>query len=130
VTRFIVLIAVATALGGCTAPRPLWQPATSQQLEPPICASSPACISMWQYAQVWVNQNSNWKIRVVSDTVIETFGPDNSTDVAYAITKEPLGDNRYQIVMRARCGSVSGCSPRSPTAQIIDFNRALRSIAD
>jgi hypothetical protein len=84
---------------------------------------------MWQYAQVWVNQNSSWKIRVVNDSTIETYGPDNSTDVAYAITKEALGGNRYQIVMRARCGSASGCV-RSPTDQIIDFNRALRSIAD
>jgi hypothetical protein len=124
-----MLIAMSAALCGCVEPRPLW-PKAANQLEPPVCATHDACRSMWQYAQVWVNQNSSWKLRVVNDKVIETFGPDGSTDVAYAVTKEPLGGERYRIVMRAGCGSTSGCIPKSPTDQIIEFNNALRSIAD
>ena len=118
------LIAVAL-LSGCAAPAPL----TAEQMEQRrahICNSSEQCKVMWQKAQLWVAKNSGWKIQLSNDVIIQTFGPGDSTNVAYTITKEPLSQDTYKIVMEASCGNMFGCVPKSPTERLIEFNSYLK----
>lgn len=81
---------------------------------------------MWQKAQLWVAKNSGWKIQLSNDVIIQTFGPGDSTNVAYTITKEPLSQDTYKIVMEASCGNMFGCVPKSPTERLIEFNSYLK----
>lgn len=124
------LIATSLALAflsGCAAPEPM----TAEQaklMEAPICDSSNSCTLMWQRAQLWLVNNSTWRLQMANDTLLQTFGPGDSTDVAYTVTRTPLGGDRYQIAMRAGCGNIFGCVPKSGAERIMEFNTYLTAV--
>ena len=119
-----LLITLCIALSGCISP-PQLTLEQRQQLESATCVGAPACTVMWQRAQLWVIQNSGWKIQISNDVVIQTYGPGDMPRVAYTITKEPIKTDEYRIVMRASCGNIFGCIP-GPLDQVIAFNNYLR----
>jgi hypothetical protein len=125
--KTITPLLVVCSLLGCAAQQPL-TPEQVRQMEPPECTTVPACGTMWQRAQIWLVDNSHWRIQMANDTLLQTYGPsDHSTDVAYTITRQPNGQNGYKIVMRAVCNNIYGCSPLSPVQRVIQFNNHLRS---
>lgn len=121
----IAAMASLAVLAGCVAPPPI-TPEQAKAMEPPTCNSQGQCAVMWQRAQIWLVNNSAWRIQMANDTLLQTFGPGDSTDVAYTVTRSPIGGGGYQIVMRAACGNIFGCIPKPPRERIIEFNNYLR----
>ena len=95
--------------------------------ESPVCESE-KCNYMWEAAQVWVSNNSRYKIQLATSALISTYNSTNqSTDLAFRVTKEPIGGGKYKIVMMANCDNWIGCMPK-PQEAIQQFNRHLNSL--
>jgi hypothetical protein len=70
------------------------------------CTAGPDCEYKWSRAMQWLQQNSSWKFRTVTDTLLTTEGPLDTAKPAFEVTKIPQGDGRnYQVAMRAWCGA-------------------------
>ncbi len=84
---------------------------------PVICENKEDCDVKWGKAIYWVSTNSYWKFQIQTDNTIHTFGPavvggaGDTTKLAYQVNKVPLGDGRYQIVMRVYYSNPLGCFP-------------------
>ena len=117
---------LAIFLAGCAGPQPL-TPEQTKMMVGAVCNSPSECTIMWQRAQLWLANNSIWRIQLANDTLLQTFGPgsSNSTELAYTITKTPIGGDKYQIRMRAGCDNIFGCLPKSAVERIIEFNTYL-----
>lgn len=101
--RISVALLAASALSGCAvAP-----PARTQAV---ICVTDAECAAMWARAQTFLATRSGYRIRMVTDSVIETFGPiSGNRSAAFTVTKQPQGMNTV-IEVRAICPStVYGC---------------------
>lgn len=71
-----------------------------------MCTSGPDCEYKWSRAMEWLQQNSTWKFRTVTDTLLTTEGPLETARPAFEVTKLSQGDGRtYKIAMRAWCGA-------------------------
>lgn len=125
--RFTIL-ALSLLVAGC-AEAPTISPEQRAKMEAPICSDARMCELMWQRAQIWLANNSTWKLQTVTPVILQTYGPggsaSSSLDVAYTITKEPLGNDSYRIVMAAACSNMFGCLPKAPFERIIEFNTFL-----
>lgn len=75
------------------------------------CTGQQDCEMKWARALDWVQRNSHWKLRNVSDMLITTEGPLDTTYAAFEITKFPKGNGAYEIRFRAACGNMFGCVP-------------------
>lgn len=124
----LIASAALFVLAGCAAPPPL-TPEQRAAMEAPVCTSQSQCAVMWQRAQIWLVDNSAWRIQLANDTLLQTFGPGDSTDVAYTVTRIPTGGDGYRIVMRAGCGNMFGCVPKPAWERITEFNNYLRQAA-
>ena len=70
------------------------------------CTAGPDCEYKWSRAMQWIQQNSSWKFRTVTDTLLTTEGPLDTAKPAFEVTKLSQGDGRnYRIAMRAWCGA-------------------------
>lgn len=70
------------------------------------------CNRVWTRAQTWIATNSAYRIQLVNDTIIQTYGPhEYSSSVAWTITKQERpteGDSL--IVLQGICnGTIYGC---------------------
>lgn len=73
------------------------------------CTLGTDCEVRWSRVTTWLQENSQWKFRNVTETLITTEGPLETAKPAFEVTKVPVGDGKtYRIVMRAFCG-VDGC---------------------
>ena len=64
----------AAVLSGCVqTPIAIEPPAASAQ--PVLCVNRSQCDVYWQRAQAWVANNSVYRLQTVTDTVLETAGP-------------------------------------------------------
>jgi hypothetical protein len=76
------------------------------------CTAGPDCELRWARVTAWLQENSQWKFRNVTDTLITTEGPLDTVKPAFEVTKMPAGDGKtYRIVMRAFCGVENVCEP-------------------
>jgi hypothetical protein len=75
------------------------------------CTAGEDCELKWSRAMDWLQRNSCWKLRNVTDSLITTEGPFNTQSAAFEITKFPRGGGVYEIRFRAGCGNPFGCSP-------------------
>lgn len=101
----IALITIATTLGGCGG---FYQPNATAILD----CQEPQCGQLWSQAQAWLATNSAFRIQLVNDTVIQTYGPSESdpTSVGYTLTKQLKGDGTGRIVIRSICSTtIYGC---------------------
>ena len=73
-----------------------------------------ACKEYWERAQVWVAHHSLWTIQTATDVLIQTGSP-GAGDLGYAftVTRDPLGEGRYRIVVDPYCAGTAGsdCTP-------------------
>lgn len=77
----------------------------------------------WRRAQFWIARTSAYKLQVISDTVLETYGAKNgSTGWAFGATREPLQDGAEEISLSPSCGSYPQCTD-NPVALRADFAR-------
>jgi hypothetical protein len=73
------------------------------------CANKQECDTYWQRAQVWIAKNSNYPIRMATDSVLSTtyapiglFGPPDP-DPGYSLTKIPSIDGSGTIEVTLYC---------------------------
>jgi hypothetical protein len=122
--RFMQIALLAAFLSGCAAAPPL-SAEQKRALEPPVCMGVDQCTVMWQKAQLWIVKRSAWKIQTSNDTLIQTFGPADSMDMAYIVTKEPAAQGAYSIHLHAECGNFIGCNG-TPAGLTVEFNDYIR----
>ena len=70
------------------------------------------CAELWQRAQVWLATNGSYRIQLVTDSVIQTYGPDerDPTAVAYTVTRAISASGRGKITIRGSCApTIYGC---------------------
>ena len=70
--------------------------------EPLTCADAKACERMWSDAQEAVGAVSNMRIRLLTDSRIETFAPSTYGRTGATVTKVPAGDG-YEIRLQIEC---------------------------
>ncbi|MBK5260445.1 MAG: hypothetical protein JJE51_12710 [Thermoanaerobaculia bacterium] len=95
---------------------------------PVSCSAGRDCQVKWSRAIEWLQQNSTWKFEVVTDVLITTAGPGNTTKPAFEITKAPTeleGTDRIQIRVFCSQGvaGIFGCDPPADrlTQQFVDY---------
>lgn len=82
----------------------------AQDVKPaPHCNSSRECEIMWADAQEAVGLVSNMRIRLLTDTRIETYPPNTYGRVGAVVTKTPAGTEGYDVKIRLECYVRSGC---------------------
>jgi hypothetical protein len=76
------------------------------------CNTKEDCELKWARATKWIQDNSYWKLRTVTDNLLTTEGPMNEVYTAYEVTKFPKGDSVYEIQFKAGCHNMGlGCHP-------------------
>jgi len=112
----------AAALPGCVqTPIAVEPPATSA--EPVLCVDRSQCDVYWQRAQAWVANNSVYRLQTITDTVLETAGPQPArTGLAFRITRVPDNQEGARIYVMAACGNSVACNP-APSDAVIAFKR-------
>lgn len=120
-----IAICCAAVLVGCASPT---EGMSEEALAPLYCTGKEQCDLYWKRAQLWVAQNSRWKIQSATDVVITTYTPTGqSADYGYQVTREPLeGDGREQIKIQPMCANMFGCGPLN--WPIVRFKRAVRNV--
>lgn len=117
------IIAVSLALAGCMTHREyITVPA-------PQCSSPESCKMMWDAAQLFVARNSDQKIQIATDVLIETYNPTYSTNIAMRVTKEHLGGGLYKISADAFCSNPFGCNVH-PANVINRFNSSVAAAGE
>jgi hypothetical protein len=99
-------------VAGCAATNQV-SPETMQIATAPlICQNADECAQFWQRAQDWVARHSAYELQTVTDSLIETAGPEGgSGKLAYEITKVANPDGSATIGFAAHCDSMIGCRP-------------------
>jgi len=122
----VKLLSIAVALFilvGCAAPaRQAAVPEPS--VEFPVCGGTADCEVKWGRAIQWINANSHWRIRLMNESMIETFGSGSSTYLSYRVTRIPLGEQKYRIEVHAGCRNLFGCNPH-PAQGVYELTRFI-----
>lgn len=108
------LCIVAGLLSGCGPMPTANEPMGTASADPVLCVGKPQCDIYWQRAQAWVANNSEYRVQTVTDTVIETQGPQPArTGWAFRVTRVPDDKDGARIYILATCANAFGCSPAS-----------------
>jgi hypothetical protein len=124
-----LLFASVLALGACASEPYI---PTAKVVEaaktPVICEGKEACDIMWSKAQIWVSENSGYKIQVATDSIIETYtAPDYSPEYSVKMTKMPLGNGKQELSLSIYCGYPAMCREK-PVVFQARFRRAMLGI--
>lgn len=86
-------------------------PTTKEEaLRPLVCANEIECTLYWQRAQFWVSSSSVWKLQIITDTVLETYTPQNADiRLGFKVLRERNSDGSSRIRIGAYCGNTIGC---------------------
>lgn len=127
--KALLLLSVLSVVGCNTAsndPNPLGDPALKDEvMKPLVCNSKDQCDVFWQRAQVWVVNNSGWRIQTATDAVISTFPPLSPYPwrTAYEITKLPNEGGTATIKIKPYCDPyVAHCNPKV-YPMVVSFKR-------
>ena len=113
----ITIFVLALQVGCAVAPAALSPELKSELGTPLYCETEEECKVMWERATYFVNANAGFKIQIHNDTIIETYNPsEHSVKLAFSITKEPMGNERYRIWTKAWCANMFGCQPHPEEA--------------
>ena len=67
------------------------------------CPDLESCNRAWQLAQIYARDNSTGKIEIITNSLILTSRPEESTDIALSFSKIPAPENKKQIVLEVSC---------------------------
>ena len=107
-------------MASCVAPQMSIQQIRAQE-SIPTCDTDAECEIMWNAAQVFVVQNSYFKMQTVSDAIIQTYGPTTAAGFAFTVMKEPTGNGQHRVLVEAYCGNIFGCG-ENPWSVVLRFN--------
>lgn len=114
-----LILTTTVVLSGCASSPKLTADELAEANIPLICSDKAQCDLYWQRAQIWLVDNSKFKIQSTTDTVITTYGPaPYDPGLAYAITKIPDGENGATIRIKMGCGNAFGCTPKAENAAL------------
>ncbi len=79
-----------------------------------VDCSGEKCEELWARAQAWLATNSRYRIQVVNENIIQTYGPSQGevNSVAYSLTKTKNQDGSSRIHIYGLCNNGpygSGC---------------------
>ncbi len=121
-TTAMFAAAIMIGAAGCATP----QQAAVAPPPPLFCKVKDECELFWRRAQVWLAQNSSYRIQSATDTVISTHGPRRySVDRAYRITRVPGPNGIDQILFESGCANLFGCSTNRFDDEV-SFKRYVR----
>jgi hypothetical protein len=72
------------------------------------CKDSITCKKVFALAQIYVQQHSDQKIQVATDTIIETYNPTEDGKIAMVITKIPSAGTLEMVKITPSCQDKSG----------------------
>ncbi|CAM8832484.1 MULTISPECIES: hypothetical protein [Burkholderia] len=101
----LLLAASLAACAGLQSP----PKSRSSTAVPITCASAKSCESMWIAAGDALQNSSGMKLRLVTESRLETFTENNYGRMLGTATKRPMPDGSYQIVASFSCYSYPGC---------------------
>jgi hypothetical protein len=116
---FMISVSLGALVAGCATTTSDEEMAYAQEraTHPPVCETTAQCDEMWSRALRWVVDNSEYRVQLQTDALIQTYGPTpNSSYPAYLISKDAIGSGVYQISFRAGCDNMFGCNPDTTMA--------------
>ena len=94
----------------------------------PSCVGAEACKIKWEAAEIWIADNAGYSLRLVTDSVLETYrGDAYSTIISAKVVKRLAGGDRYTIEATVNCNNIFGCVPDVWTAAQ-NFNDTLNKL--
>jgi hypothetical protein len=94
----VILAGCATGQQQARTPRPAAQVVTQPT---PVCSTRRQCDVMWAEAREAAQKISGMRIRMMTDTFIDTFQPRLGPGVQ--VSKFPIGEGRYEIRAQLQC---------------------------
>jgi hypothetical protein len=85
-------------------------PAFGQSTLPPTCEGKMQCDAMWLDAQRTVEMVTRMRLRMVTDSRIETFAPVRYASMGGVVTKHPIAEDKYEIRLQLECYRNTDCS--------------------
>lgn len=127
--RKTIVMLSAGILAGCATKPPPSEADVAEAYAPLVCVGAQQCTEWWRRSQVWVANNSGFKIQILSDAIIETYNPPNySLRWAFSVTREPIGEGKEQIKIAPNCGPVPICQDY-PQTLMAKFKRYVKGDA-
>lgn len=105
--RKLMYVAVLL-LAGCAAQPP--RPVQVVNTAPPVCSGKQQCDAMWVDAQQLLEMVTLMRIRMVTDSRLETFAPVRVSSMGGVVTKYPVSADQYEIRLRLECYRSTDCS--------------------
>ncbi len=125
---FLFSMIIVVLLNGCATTQGKKASAQMNEFKRsiPTCSGAADCQAKWEAAQFWVVKNSPMKLQTATNVIIQTYNsPKNSRKLAATVTKEPLGNGKYRILINAWCDNwMWPCTPKKMDAQI-HFNKYI-----
>jgi len=108
-----LVFAALLALAACVTMTPAEQAALQEQAARPVtCSGSDDCEVKWGRAIQWVLSNSQYRIQVQTDQLIQTAGPTPDSPVpAFVISRVAMGGGNYSFSLQGGCDNPFGCVP-------------------
>lgn len=75
----------------------------------PLCTNDQQCAAMWTTAQDWVGTITGMRLRMATDTRLETFAPTSFGRMGGVVTKYPVGEGAWEIRLRLECYHADSC---------------------
>jgi hypothetical protein len=121
-----LLVVMCALAAGCSTRGQVNPDVMQIATEPLSCTSDAECAGWWQRARSWVTSHSRYEVTAVTDSLIQTAGPDGGKRaLAYQITKTPNNDGTATIGFSAHCDSSLGCKP-NPWEAGADFKQFVK----
>lgn len=74
------------------------------------CNDKLSCAKMFALSQIYVSNNSDMKIQVATDTIIETYNPTDTFSVGLKVAKMPLQGTVEEIILTVSCKDTATAS--------------------
>lgn len=90
-----------------------------QATKAPTCSNATDCAEKWERASQWINANSYWRVKEMSDTRIETKKARSpyASRPMYVVEKLPGGGGSSVIKLHASCLPALNCNPNTTDAK-------------
>ncbi len=75
----------------------------AQAVEAPTCTGSDECEQLWSRARNNLNLVSNMRIRLLTDSRIETYAPNSYSSMGAVVDKQPIGSGAYRVTINLEC---------------------------
>lgn len=114
--RRVALLLCAT-LAGCAAPAPPAPkpPPVEVNTLAPRCTAPKQCEAMWLQAQEVVQFTTGMRLRIVTESRLETFAPTGYGRMGAAVLKYPIGDG-YELRVSFECYRSIDCTDQRNSA--------------